>query len=87
MSALAAAADPSLPWGHIALAGLLWGLVYFAACTWWPWTSCGRCEGGKKRSPTGKNWRHCRRCGGSGKKVRLGRRMWTYMSDTNKASK
>jgi hypothetical protein len=87
MTALAAAAAPSFPWGTVGLVVLILLTVYVLACAVWPWTSCGRCEGGRKRSPSGKAWRNCRSCGGTGKKVRLGRRMWTYLSDTNAHSK
>lgn len=87
MNALAAAADPSLPWGRILIIVAIWAAGYFVACAVWPWTACGHCEGGKKRSPSGKAWRPCRRCKGTGRKVRLGRRIWTYAAATNKASK
>lgn len=48
-----------------------WFVVYYLACQIWPYTTCGRCKGGKHHSPSGKAWRDCPRCGGSGKKRRL----------------
>ena len=53
------------------------GAVYLAACAWWPFKACRRCDGcGKRRSPSGKAWRPCPRCDGSGRRVRFGR--WLY---------
>lgn len=58
----------------LALAALA---VYVAACAWWPFAACRRCEGtGKRRSPTGKAWRPCGRCGGNGRRVRAGRHVY-----------
>lgn len=58
----------------LALAALA---VYVAACAWWPFAACRRCEGtGKRRSPAGKAWRPCGRCGGTGRRVRGGRHVW-----------
>lgn len=85
---LVAAASPSFPWGTFALMALIWAGGYFIACAVWPWTAHKHCKGtGKRRSPSGKNWGNCRGCGGSGKKVRLGRRIWTYASNTHTNSK
>ncbi|WP_431910121.1 hypothetical protein [Amycolatopsis thermoflava] len=53
----------------VVLVGLL--AVYVLSGFIWPYTACPTCDGGKHRSPTGKNWRSCGKCGGSGKKVRL----------------
>ncbi|MFI5614728.1 hypothetical protein [Amycolatopsis sp. NPDC051903] len=50
---------------------LLWLVGYYLACQIWPYKACGRCQGGKHESPSGKAWRNCFRCGGSGKKRRL----------------
>ncbi|MFD4196753.1 hypothetical protein [Amycolatopsis thermoflava] len=55
----------------VVLALLAWLALYYLACQIWPYTACGRCNGGKHTSPTGKAWRNCSRCGGSGKKRRL----------------
>lgn len=69
------------------LAGLLWGLGYGGACAIWPFTDCGKCEGaGQFRSPSGKAFRRCRRCKGSGARVRLGRRMWTWLAGVKKSA-
>jgi len=63
--------DPLATLALLATAG------YLLACTWWPYTACGRCHGtGKHRSPSGKAWRPCRRCKGSGRRVRVGRRLF-----------
>jgi hypothetical protein len=63
--------------GTLILIGLVAGVVYLAACAWWPFIACHRCDGtGKRRSPSGKAWRPCRRCDGSGKAVRLGRQVY-----------
>lgn len=45
--------------------------LYLIACRVWPYTTCGRCDGGKHLSPTGKAWRHCPRCGGTGRRRRV----------------
>lgn len=84
---LVVATGPDFPWGTATLVAVLWLAGYVIACAVWPWTTCGRCEGGKKRSPSGKAWRNCRRCGGTGKRVRVGRRLWTYASNTRDNSK
>lgn len=68
--------------GAVALVVLALLGAYIAACVWWPWTGCARCDGtAKLRSPTGKAWRDCPRCAGSGRKVRLGRRLWSGFGD------
>jgi hypothetical protein len=51
---------------------LVGGALYVVACSIWPYTACGRCDGGKRRSPSGKAWRSCPRCKGSGKRRRFG---------------
>ena len=82
MTALLAAAEaPGINRGAIAIVVLVLLGAYVAACVWWPWTSCGWCDGGKRRSPTGKAWRDCPRCAGTGRKVRLGRRLWSGFGD------
>ena len=62
--------------GLLAIAGLLWVAGYGLACWYWPYASCKKCEGGKRRSPSGKAWRACPRCKGSGRRIRTGRRLW-----------
>lgn len=60
--------------GVLLLAAVLYLLGYSAACTFWPYASCRKCDGaGKFRSPTRKHWRPCRRCSGSGRRIRTGR--------------
>ncbi len=44
-------------------------LAYAAAC-WLPFGVCARCHGTSR-------W--CRRCDGTGRRVRVGRRAWTYL--------
>lgn len=75
LSELAATAAAH-PVGTLVLAGLTWACWYTFACWWWPFVSCGWCEGGKRRAPGRRAWRPCPRCKGKGRKVRLGRRMW-----------
>jgi DnaJ-class molecular chaperone len=51
--------------------------AYTAACAFFPYMACKRCDGsGKYRSPSGKAWRPCGRCDGSGRRIRLGRLVW-----------
>ncbi len=58
------------------LAAVLWSIGYLAACWYWPFTSCRKCDGaGRFRSPSGKAWRRCKPCGGSGTRIRTGRRV------------
>ena len=53
---------------------------YVIVCALWPYTSCGKCEGGGRfASPSGKHFRLCGRCGGSGRKVRAGRRVMAVL--------
>lgn len=67
--------------GWAVLAAAAGGAWYVFACWWWPFAACGKCEGvGKFRSPSGRAWRKCRRCKGSGERVRVGRRLWTWLS-------
>jgi Zn finger protein HypA/HybF involved in hydrogenase expression len=47
--------------------------AYLLVCWIWPYAACGRCEGGKKRSPSEKYWRICGRCEGKGRRIRTGR--------------
>jgi hypothetical protein len=62
--------------GTLTLLAAVWVVGYLLACMVWPNVACGHCEGGRKRSPSGRAWRSCRRCGGRGSKVRAGRRLW-----------
>jgi hypothetical protein len=67
--------------GWAVLAAVVAGLVYAVQCAIWPFAACGKCEGqGKFLSPSGKAWRRCRRCKGSGERVRIGRRLWTWLA-------
>jgi hypothetical protein len=52
------------------------GAIYAAACAVWPYKACYWCDGGKRKSPSGKSWRSCHWCSGSGQRPRLGRRLW-----------
>lgn len=71
--------------GWVVLAAVVAGLVYAVACWWWPYAACRKCEGaGRFRSPSGRAWRTCRRCKGSGTRVRVGRRLLTWLSGVKK---
>jgi hypothetical protein len=64
------------------------GPAYYAACWFWPYTSCGRCGGGgRKRSPSGKNWRPCRKCKGSGTRLRTGRKIANWLRGERDAAR
>lgn len=61
-------------------------LLYVAGAVWFPFTSCPRasCQGGRIRSPNGKNWRPCWWCRGRGSRVRLGRRLFENVTGRRK---
>lgn len=66
--------------GWAALAAVVCLAGYAAHCWQWPFAACLKCGGeGKARSGSGRSWRRCRRCKGSGERVRLGRRLWTWL--------
>lgn len=47
--------------------------VYLLSCLIWPWTRCGRCDGGRLRAGhQRKVWRDCGRCSGTGRRRRFG---------------
>lgn len=60
------------------VAGILAALFYWAACAFWPYLACRRCDGsGRRRAPFGMaGWRTCPRCQGRGRRVRLGRQVY-----------
>lgn len=71
-----------MPW-PLYLAALLWAAGYLAACRWWPYTRCRRCDGGGRRGQPGAKrtaWRLCPRCHGNGRRLRLGRRLINSLS-------
>lgn len=71
--------------GWAVAAAVVGGLVYGVECWWWPFAACGKCGGaGRFRSPSGRAWRRCRRCKGSGERVRVGRKLWTWLSGVRK---
>jgi DnaJ-class molecular chaperone len=58
---------------NVAAVGVVVLVVYLAACSIWPYTSCSRCKGrGRLPSPSGKSFRRCTRCAGSGDRERWG---------------
>lgn len=58
-------------------------IVYAGHCWFRPYAACLKCKGaGKFRSASGRSWRKCRRCKGSGERIRVGRRLWTWLSAT-----
>lgn len=62
--------------GQVALILLGLAAVYFGACRIYPYVACRTCDGGKRRSGSGKTWSRCRRCEGSGQVERWGARVW-----------
>jgi hypothetical protein len=77
----ATATDRSwLAYAVLAAAAVAWLAGYAVACWWWPFAACRRCEGGgKRRSPSGRAWRKCRRCKGTGARLRVGRRVSSWV--------
>lgn len=76
MTHLAATAT-GLAW--LALAALLAGLVYAAACAIAPFRPCLACSGtGQRRSWLGYT-RPCPRCDGHGRRLRWGRRAYNHL--------
>jgi DnaJ-class molecular chaperone len=73
LSALASLAAPAVV---VVTAG------YVVACTVAPWGHCRKCHGlGRKTNRSGKVTRAwCRRCNGTGLRVRVGRRIWTWIN-------
>lgn len=67
----------------LALVAVAWVAGYSAACAFWPFTACRRCKGaGRLTSPFGRAFRLCPRCNASGRRLRLGRRVYTYATRT-----
>ncbi|MGQ0775648.1 MAG: hypothetical protein ACT4NY_14720 [Pseudonocardiales bacterium] len=62
------------------LAAMLWVAWHLLVSAVFPWRACRWCEGGKKRSSSGRHWRDCRHCTGTGKRIRAGRRLWKAMA-------
>jgi hypothetical protein len=59
--------------------------AYAVSCWWWPYAACRRCNGdGKLSRRDGKVWRPCPRCKTSGRRLRIGRRLYHYVSGTEK---
>jgi len=56
-----------------ALACLLAGAVYLATCWLAPFGPCWRCSNDPHRRAD------CRRCDHTGRRIRTGRRLWTYL--------
>lgn len=67
--------------GWSVLASVIGGLWYAGHCWWRPFAACRKCKGGGRfRSASGRSWRRCPRCKGSGERVRVGRRLWTWLA-------
>jgi hypothetical protein len=67
--------------GWTVLAAVVGGIWYAGHCWLRPFAACRKCDGdGRFRSKTGRSWRRCRRCKGSGERVRVGRRLWTWLA-------
>lgn len=71
-------------YGEWVLLALAAAVGYIVTCVVWPFAACRKCRGeGKFRSWFGgESWRRCGRCKGSGERVRVGRRAWTWWSET-----
>lgn len=67
------------------LAVMLWAAWYLLVCAIFPWRACRWCDGGKKRSSSGRHWRDCWHCAGSGKRIRVGRRLGKAMADRSRS--
>jgi hypothetical protein len=78
--------------------GVIWLARYLAVSVFWPFNSCGRCNGdGKLRAPWWANilatllgrrpFRTCPRCKGSGRRTRLGPRLVKSFRDRYAATK
>lgn len=52
-------------------------LCYIARCAVSPFGKCQKCSG--RRRSAGRFGRDCPRCNGTGRRVRVGRRIWTYL--------
>ncbi|WP_327008112.1 hypothetical protein OHA72_13055 [Dactylosporangium sp. NBC_01737] len=65
------------------LATLGYSLYYLLACAVFPFGACRRCKGdGKLRNPFSRRmFRLCPRCDGTGRRVRIGRRIYTYLNN------
>ena len=78
-----AASDSGTDSGSFALLAVIAALAYVVHCLIWPFRACRKCGGaGRFRSPSGRAWRYCDACGGRAAQVRLGRRVWTYLTNT-----
>ena len=65
---------------------LLLAVVYVIECIVWPFAKCPRCHGsGKRGRKDGKVFRLCRRCKTTGRRLRVGRRLWNYVSVVRRA--
>ena len=68
-----------------AVAVMVWTAAYAAACAFWPFANCRRCDGsGKRRSPSGRAFRTCPRCRGTARRLRTGRRVFNWLSARRK---
>ena len=74
---VALARDPP---GLLAALAVLWAAGYLAACAYWPFTPCRRCQGtARLPSPSGRAWRRCPRCRGTGHRIRTGRQVLDWI--------
>jgi hypothetical protein len=64
------------------LASVGYAACYAVACRYFPFGNCRACKGtGKRHAPIfRKSFRLCTRCAGTGRRVRLGRRLYEYLS-------
>lgn len=80
----AGAGAPGGNLGALSALALLWCAGYLAACAFWPFKPCPRCDGtARRRSPSGRAWRRCPACLGTGRRVRRGRRAWDALRHRN----
>lgn len=69
--------------GYLCMGALAIGalLYYCSSCLFWPYGKCLRCDGGgKKKAMWGGGFRMCGRCSGGGRRLRIGRRIFNYLS-------
>jgi len=76
--------------GYLILAGVavFVPLGYAGSCWLWPFAWCRLCSGtGRSARKDGRVFRLCWWCKGSGRRLRIGRRIWNYLTDRRRAAR